>query len=631
MQKPLSLEEMGRDKKRMVEQKESLERQIKAIDRAELALWLENPDPLKRGSSQYTLGPHRLVMANAIYEVLKEKSPLNRQAILQGVIAKGVMLKELKPLNRVSEILTADKRFVKVKDRRGFWTLSENCLNDLTLPVKYSVGTNNLNEAASVVETPATSITIREVESQMATDKHLTTKRQVKPGKKSPAPALVTALGPEDPDDGEIGRQHRGLTIAAIAPIKKTKLGYSVRSQSGNGSYVIKLDGEDGPACSCPDFEIRDEPCKHIYAVEAYVMREENPGESPEWIEKAQETQPVKKPAIKRNWAAYKLAREKEKDMFGKLISDLCDTIPSPPQGMGRPRMPLSDMVQAIAIKVFTTASTERAMCDVENAARDGQLGKTPSSTSITRYLEKPDLTPLLEQLIEESALPLRELEVDFAADSSGFSTSVYDRWFDHKWGRPIRQAQFVKAHITCGVKSNIITSAKVTAGQSSDARQLPAMVKATARNFTINEFSADKAYLSRENIRAIVEAGGTPYIPFKVNSVSHAGHHKKDDLWEKSFLHFTLRRDDFLAHYHKRSNVETCFSMIKAKFGASVKCKTPTAQVNEVLVKILCHNIVVLVQAMFELGIDPGWTVEPDAEPESVMDAVMEELMMAA
>ena len=45
---------------------------------------------------------------------------------------------------------------------------------------------------------------------------------------------------------------------------------------------------------------------------------------------------------------------------------------------------------------------------------------------------------------------------------------------------------------------------------------------------------------------------------------------------------------------------------MIKVKFGAAVQSKTPVAQVNEVLVKILCHNICVLIQSMYELGITP-------------------------
>ena len=61
-----------------------------------------------------------------------------------------------------------------------------------------------------------------------------------------------------------------------------------------------------------------------------------------------------------------------------------------------------------------------------------------------------------------------------------------------------------------------------------------------------------------------------------------------------------------FLQHYHKRSNAESTFSMIKAKFGASVRAKTPIAQVNEVLCKVLCHNICVLIQSTHELGIEP-------------------------
>ena len=40
----------------------------------------------------------------------------------------------------------------------------------------------------------------------------------------------------------------------------------------------------------------------------------------------------------------------------------------------------------------------------------------------------------------------------------------------------------------------------------------------------------------------------------------------------------------------HRRSNVETTFSMIKGKFGERLKSKTHTTQVNEVLCKVLAH-----------------------------------------
>ena len=48
---------------------------------------------------------------------------------------------------------------------------------------------------------------------------------------------------------------------------------------------------------------------------------------------------------------------------------------------------------------------------------------------------------------------------------------------------------------------------------------------------------------------------------------------------------------------------------MVKAKFGDVVRSKTPTAQVNETLVKVLCHNICVLVQAMHNLGVTPNFS----------------------
>ncbi len=68
----------------------------------------------------------------------------------------------------------------------------------------------------------------------------------------------------------------------------------------------------------------------------------------------------------------------------------------------------------------------------------------------------------------------------------------------------------------------------------------------------------------------------------------------------------FSLHRDEFLAHYHKRSNVETTFSSVKRKFGPALRSKLPTQQFNEALIKCLCHNLSMLVHAIHELQIDP-------------------------
>jgi transposase len=55
------------------------------------------------------------------------------------------------------------------------------------------------------------------------------------------------------------------------------------------------------------------------------------------------------------------------------------------------------------------------------------------------------------------------------------------------------------------------------------------------------------------------------------------------------------------MLHYHKRSNVESIFSMIKRKFGHTLRSRSEVGQVNEILCKALAHNICVLIQEYFE------------------------------
>ena len=52
----------------------------------------------------------------------------------------------------------------------------------------------------------------------------------------------------------------------------------------------------------------------------------------------------------------------------------------------------------------------------------------------------------------------------------------------------------------------------------------------------------------------------------------------------------------------------EFTFSMMKRKFGDSLRSKTDVSMVNETLCKVLCHNLVVLIHEMYELGIAPSF-----------------------
>ena len=399
-------------------------------------------------------------------------------------------------------------------------------------------------------------------------------------------------------------REQRGLQIAALAKIEQTRVGWKVPSQSGNGSYIVNVDGQ--PFCTCPDFEARQQPCKHVFAVTYVIQREERPDGTTTYTRTVEFT-------YGQHWTAYHTAQVNEGARFAELLRGLCNGIQQPPQAFGRPRLPLADMVFSAVLKVYSTMSGRRFISDLNDCVTKGLLAKAPHYNSTFNAFEDPALTPLLKTLIEESASPLRAIETDFAVDSSGFSTTTYDRWFDHKYGRVRSEAKWIKTHLICGVKTHVVTSAEATPTETADAPQLPALLNATAETFPIYEVSADKAYSSRKNLRAIESVGGVAYIPFK-NRTTGIGN-TYDALWQRMWHYYNFNRAEFLVHYHKRSNVETTFSMIKAKFSGAVRSKTPVAQVNEVLCKVLAHNLCVLIQSIYELGIAPTfWADSPVA-----------------
>ena len=220
-------------------------------------------------------------------------------------------------------------------------------------------------------------------------------------------------------------------------------------------------------------------------------------------------------------------------------------------------------------------------------------------------------LTPYLKMLIEETSLPLAEIEKNFAIDASGLSTTTGFTWLHAKFTEPrlIDKKDWLKIHICTGVKTNIISAVEVTDRFESDSNYFEPLVESTVKNFEMEKVSADKAYLSRANLQTAVNNNAVPFIAWKANSKisNREGNH----LWNRLFHWYCLNQEKFFEHYHQRSNVETTFSMIKAKFGGSLRSKTRTAQINEALCKILAHNICVLIQSMYELNLKPEFWKE--------------------
>lgn len=397
-------------------------------------------------------------------------------------------------------------------------------------------------------------------------------------------------------------RELKALEIAAKSKLTRKGKSWLVPSQSVRGAqYTVKPDPIE-PLCSCPDFESRKQRCKHIFAVEYTIEREQTPdGETV-----VTESFKVTRKTYSQDWPAYNTAQTHEKSELQALLYELCRSIPEPDQYRGRPRLSLADIIFASTFKVYSTVSGRRFMTDLREAKGRGYLSKVPHYNSVFRYLEAEALTPYLYDLITTSSMPLKSVESAFAVDSSGFSTGQFMRWLDVKYGKEEDRRMWLKVHLMCGVKTNIVTSVEISDGYAHDYHFFKGLVARTGESgFNMKEVSADKAYLGGENLLVTLRHGAIPYIPFKSNSQIQSTYGAKSELWTRMFHFYNLHREEFLEHYHKRSNVETTFSMIKAKFGQRLRSKSLTAQINEALCKVLCHNLCVLIQSVHELGID--------------------------
>jgi transposase len=385
---------------------------------------------------------------------------------------------------------------------------------------------------------------------------------------------------------------------------------WSVPSQTSGGKYRVD---PVAPSRTCEDFALTAKPCKHVLAVRLVIERESgNESAVPEPMPEA--VPHAKRPTYAQpNWPAYVRAQMGEKKRFLTLLAKLCGGVQEPPRAKtGRKPVSPADTPVACAYKVYSGFSARRFNCDLEDAHEAGFLSRSIHPHKISAFMENPELAPIIRQLVIDSAKPLAAVEQDFACDSSGFAGNRFVRWFDHKHGKVKRWHDWIKVQIAVGVKTDVVTAVEIAEAGGADAPFMPGLVATTAENFTVNEFSADKGYSPVENHDAVDAAGGTPFISFKSVATGWSG-----GRFGRMFGHFQYRRDEFLKHYHKRSNVGSTFSAIERKFGDSLRSKSRTAMINETLSKLLCFNLTVLIHEQEELGITPEFFGDDEPEEE--------------
>jgi transposase len=310
------------------------------------------------------------------------------------------------------------------------------------------------------------------------------------------------------------------------------------------------------------------------------------------------------------NWPQYNLGQTTEKVLFPPTLQMLCEYVVDPlSSGPGRPSAGYKEKVFCVVIKAFESDSARRCTADLTIAAERGLISNVPHFNTLLNYARDEQLAEILEQLIIRSSFPLRNHEKGIAIDSTSFSTDQYISWRQVKFGKSEDWHDWRKLHIACGVDTHIITAALTSAAYANDYNFLRGLLRTTGESgFEILEVYADKAYLGGENIRAIAMLGAIPFVPPKARTSAEG----KSTTWKQMYSLYDNDREEFDSHYHQRSNVETVFSMMKAVFDVRLRAKSECAQRTELLAKALSHNIRVLIQCKYQLGITLDFSDQP-------------------
>jgi hypothetical protein len=99
-------------------------------------------------------------------------------------------------------------------------------------------------------------------------------------------------------------REIKALQIAAKSKLTRKGNVWLVPSQAGRGEYEV-THGLFEPRCTCPDYGFRQAACKHVYAVQ-YVIEREQTADGQSVVT---ETVKVTRKTYTQDWKAYNTAR----------------------------------------------------------------------------------------------------------------------------------------------------------------------------------------------------------------------------------------------------------------------------------------------------------------------------------
>lgn len=210
-------------------------------------------------------------------------------------------------------------------------------------------------------------------------------------------------------------------------------------------------------------------------------------------------------------------------------------------------------------------------------------LNKLPDYTTLIKFAKRlPQI--IFEKLMVAFSKFIKQPE-KVAIDGTGLSLDNASPHYCKRIGKPYQKRPFLKLSVIVEIKHYLILQFKVRKKARHDIIDARPMVRKLAKNYIPEIFYGDRGYDDEKLFKLVFEElGAYPLILQKrldVPKYRRKGKYRKE----------TVNVFDY-GEYLQRNKVETAFSILKRRFGFSIKSKVVKTQKVEAMSRIIAYNI---------------------------------------
>ncbi len=216
-------------------------------------------------------------------------------------------------------------------------------------------------------------------------------------------------------------------------------------------------------------------------------------------------------------------------------------------------------------------------------------LNKLPEYTTLIKFAQKLP-NDIFDKLMMAFGKFIKQPQ-KVAIDGTGISLDNASPHYCKRIGKKYHQRPFLKLSVIIEIELYIILQFKVRKKARHDLIDAYPMVRKMAKQYKPEAFYGDRGYDSEKLFKLVFEELGA--YPFILQKRLDVPKHRRKGQYRKQ----TVDVFDY-GEYLQRNKVETAFSILKRKFGFSIKSHDVKNQKVEAMCRIVAYNIDRLLEA---------------------------------